>query len=140
MGESSMVRDHDMGESSMVWDHDMGESSMVRDNQVDNQIVVLREHLQHPDDSHEFQPTPNGTPYWVPDVPEDEKPKEENEAHEHKRSPNRIEFIDLSYQSRDGSYIHGMSKEFMKRAREEMTRRELEISKSRPVDDEVVVI
>ncbi|GKA31154.1 hypothetical protein Tco_0717459, partial [Tanacetum coccineum] len=30
----------------------------------------------HMDDSHEFQPTPNGTPYWVPDVPEDEKPKE----------------------------------------------------------------
>nr|GFA36398.1 hypothetical protein [Tanacetum cinerariifolium] len=28
------------------------------------------------DDSNEFQPTPNGTPYWVPDVPEDEKPKE----------------------------------------------------------------
>ncbi|GJU42633.1 FAR1-related sequence 5-like protein [Tanacetum coccineum] len=26
-------------------------------------------------DSDEFQPTPNGTPYWVPDVPEDEKPK-----------------------------------------------------------------
>ncbi|GKA30258.1 tetratricopeptide-like helical domain, DYW domain protein [Tanacetum coccineum] len=55
----------------------------------------------------------------------------------HKRSPNRIEFFDLSYQSRDGSYIHGMSKDFMERAREEMTRRELEISKSRPVDDEV---
>ncbi|GJW59675.1 hypothetical protein Tco_0109010 [Tanacetum coccineum] len=31
----------------------------------------------------------------------------------HKRSPNRIEFFDLSYQSRDGSYIHGMSKDFM---------------------------
>nr|GFA01565.1 protein FAR1-related sequence 5-like [Tanacetum cinerariifolium] len=29
-----------------------------------------------PDDSHEFQPIPNGTPYWVPDVLEDEKPKE----------------------------------------------------------------
>nr|GFA11690.1 protein FAR1-related sequence 5-like [Tanacetum cinerariifolium] len=28
------------------------------------------------DDSNEFQPTPNGTPYWVPDVPEDQKPKE----------------------------------------------------------------
>ncbi|GJY68743.1 ribose 5-phosphate isomerase A [Tanacetum coccineum] len=55
----------------------------------------------------------------------------------HKRSPNRIEFFDLSYQSRDGSYIHGMSREFMERAREEMTRRELQISKSRPVDDEV---
>ncbi|GJW06932.1 FAR1-related sequence 5-like protein, partial [Tanacetum coccineum] len=27
------------------------------------------------DDSDEFRPTPNGTPYWVPDVPEDEKPK-----------------------------------------------------------------
>nr|GFA77944.1 FAR1 DNA binding domain, zinc finger, SWIM-type, MULE transposase domain, FHY3/FAR1 family [Tanacetum cinerariifolium] len=85
-----------MGESSMVRDHDMGESSIVRDDLVDNQIVVLHEHLQHPgsrygivfdcsglrygrvfnDDSHEFQPTPNGTPYWVPDVPEDEKPKE----------------------------------------------------------------
>ncbi|GKA14185.1 ribose 5-phosphate isomerase A [Tanacetum coccineum] len=55
----------------------------------------------------------------------------------HKRSPNRIEFFDLSYQSRDGSYINGMSKDFIERAREEMTRRELEISKSRPVDDEV---
>ncbi|GJY38143.1 ribose 5-phosphate isomerase A [Tanacetum coccineum] len=53
------------------------------------------------------------------------------------KSPNNIEFFDLSYQSRDGSYIHGMSKDFMERAREEMTRRELEISKSRPVDDEV---
>ncbi|GJX15034.1 FAR1 DNA binding domain-containing protein [Tanacetum coccineum] len=70
-----MVRDHDMGESSMVRDHDMGESSMVRDDQVDNQIVVLPEHLQHHDDSDEFQHTPNGTSYWVPDVPEDEKPK-----------------------------------------------------------------
>ncbi|GJR25659.1 FAR1-related sequence 5-like protein [Tanacetum coccineum] len=65
-----------MGESSMVRDHDMGESSRVRDDQVENQIVVLPEDLQQPDDSHEFQPTPNGTPYWVPDVPEDEKPKE----------------------------------------------------------------
>ncbi|GKD48934.1 FAR1-related sequence 5-like protein [Tanacetum coccineum] len=26
-------------------------------------------------DSDEFQPTPNGTPYWVPYVPKDEKPK-----------------------------------------------------------------
>ncbi|GKA57407.1 FAR1-related sequence 5-like protein [Tanacetum coccineum] len=76
MGESSMVRDHDMRESSMVRDHDMVESSMVRDDNVENQIVVLPEDLQQPDDSHEFQPTPNGTPYWVPDVPEDEKPKE----------------------------------------------------------------
>ncbi|GKC56506.1 hypothetical protein Tco_1084104 [Tanacetum coccineum] len=48
-----------------------------------------------------------------------------------------LSFFDLSYQSRDGSYIHGMSKDFMERAREEMTRRELQISKSRPVDDEV---
>ncbi|GJW68594.1 FAR1-related sequence 5-like protein [Tanacetum coccineum] len=90
MGESSIVRDHDMRESSMVRDHDMVESSMVRDDNVENQIVVLPEDLQQPgtinknivdisfyvDDSHEFQPTPNGTPYWVPDVPEDEKPKE----------------------------------------------------------------
>nr|GEW37500.1 hypothetical protein [Tanacetum cinerariifolium] len=53
----------------------MVDSLMVRDDQVDNQIVVLPEDLQHRDDS-EFQPTPNGTPYWVPDVPEDEKPKE----------------------------------------------------------------
>nr|GEW99230.1 hypothetical protein [Tanacetum cinerariifolium] len=75
MVESLMVRDHDMGESSMVRDHDMGKSSMVRDDQVDTQIVVLPEDLQHPDDSHEFHSTPNGTPYWVPDVPEDEKPK-----------------------------------------------------------------
>ncbi|GJR63618.1 FAR1-related sequence 5-like protein [Tanacetum coccineum] len=55
--------------------HDMGESSMSRDVQVDNQMVILPEELQH----HavidvEFQPTPNGTPYWVPDVPVDEKP------------------------------------------------------------------
>ncbi|GJX27382.1 FAR1-related sequence 5-like protein [Tanacetum coccineum] len=64
-----------MGESSMVRDHDMGESSRVRDDQVENQIVVLPKDLQQPDDSHEFQPTPNGTPYWVPDVLEDEKPK-----------------------------------------------------------------
>ncbi|GKA09781.1 FAR1 DNA binding domain-containing protein [Tanacetum coccineum] len=76
MGESSMVRDHNMGESSMVRDHNMVDSSMVRHDQVDNQIVVLPKDLQHHDDSHEFQPTPNGTPYWVPDVPEDEKPKE----------------------------------------------------------------
>ncbi|GJX28465.1 hypothetical protein Tco_0236544 [Tanacetum coccineum] len=48
MGESSMVRDHDMGESSMVRDHDMVESSMVRDDQVENQIVVLPEDLQQP--------------------------------------------------------------------------------------------
>ncbi|GKC98866.1 FAR1-related sequence 5-like protein [Tanacetum coccineum] len=68
--------DHDIGESSMSHDpHDMGESSMHRDAQVDNQIVILPEDLQHPDDSDEFWPTPNGTPYWVPDVPEDEKPK-----------------------------------------------------------------
>nr|GFA91714.1 hypothetical protein [Tanacetum cinerariifolium] len=65
-----------MGESSMVSDHDMGESSIVQDDLVDNQIVVLPEHLQNHDDSNEFQPTPNGTPYWVPDVSEDEKPKE----------------------------------------------------------------
>ncbi|GKB36878.1 FAR1-related sequence 5-like protein, partial [Tanacetum coccineum] len=26
-------------------------------------------------DFDEFRPTPNGTPYWVPDVPEDERPK-----------------------------------------------------------------
>ncbi|GJZ03521.1 retrovirus-related pol polyprotein from transposon TNT 1-94 [Tanacetum coccineum] len=32
-------------------------------------------HLQHADDSDEFQPTLNGTPYWVPYVPKDEKPK-----------------------------------------------------------------
>ncbi|GKA41224.1 FAR1-related sequence 5-like protein [Tanacetum coccineum] len=58
-------------ESSMSHDpHDMGESSMHRDAQVDNQIVILPEDLQHP-----AMPTPNGTPYWVPDVPEDEKPK-----------------------------------------------------------------
>nr|GEW95989.1 hypothetical protein [Tanacetum cinerariifolium] len=98
MLESSIVRDHDMGESSIVLDHDMGESSIVRDDLVDNQIVVLPEHLQNHalfllkhdalrgseerycslnrDDSNEFQPTPNGTPYWVPDVLEDEKPKE----------------------------------------------------------------
>nr|GEV84305.1 hypothetical protein [Tanacetum cinerariifolium] len=70
MLESSIVRDHDMGESSMVPDHDMGESSIVRDDLVDNQIVVLPEHLQN----HAYS---NGTPYWVPDVPEDEKPKED---------------------------------------------------------------
>ncbi|GKB72366.1 reverse transcriptase domain-containing protein [Tanacetum coccineum] len=63
-------------ESSMCRDpHDMGESSMHLDAQVDNQMVILPEHLQHPNDSDEFQPSPNGTPYWVPDVPEDEKPK-----------------------------------------------------------------
>ncbi|GKA26336.1 FAR1-related sequence 5-like protein [Tanacetum coccineum] len=68
--------DHDMGESSMSRDpHDMGESSMHRDAQVDNQIVILPEHLQHPNDSDEFRPTPNGIPYWVPNVPEDEKPR-----------------------------------------------------------------
>nr|GEY87223.1 hypothetical protein [Tanacetum cinerariifolium] len=75
MVESLIVRDLVMGESSMVRDHDMVESSMVWDDQVDNQIVVLPEDLQYLDDSHEFQPTPNGTPYWVPDVPKDEKPK-----------------------------------------------------------------
>nr|GEY11146.1 hypothetical protein [Tanacetum cinerariifolium] len=37
-------------------DHDIGESSMSHN-------------------SDEFRPTPNGTPYWVPDVLEDEKPK-----------------------------------------------------------------
>nr|GEX14482.1 protein FAR1-related sequence 5-like [Tanacetum cinerariifolium] len=47
MGESSMVQDHDMGNSSMVWDHDMGESLLFWDDQVDNQIVVLPEDLQH---------------------------------------------------------------------------------------------
>nr|GFA03588.1 protein FAR1-related sequence 5-like [Tanacetum cinerariifolium] len=68
--------DHDMRESSMSHDpHDMGESSMHCDAQVDNQIVILPERLQHLDDSDEFRPTPNGTPYWVPDVPEDEKHK-----------------------------------------------------------------
>nr|GEV91212.1 FAR1 DNA binding domain-containing protein [Tanacetum cinerariifolium] len=67
---SLMVRDHDMGKSSMGWD-----------DQVDNQIIVLLEDLQHPNmfiriyDSHEFHSTPNGTPYWVLDVPENEKPK-----------------------------------------------------------------
>ncbi|GKA87063.1 FAR1-related sequence 5-like protein [Tanacetum coccineum] len=90
MGVSEMVPDHDRVDSSMGRDQDIGESSMVRDEQDDNQIVLIPEHLQHTgtinknivdisfyvDDSHEFQPTPNGTPYWVPDVPEDEKPKE----------------------------------------------------------------
>nr|GEX58742.1 FAR1 DNA binding domain-containing protein [Tanacetum cinerariifolium] len=47
MLDSSIVREHDMGESSMVPDHDMGESSIVRDDLVDNQIVVLPEHLQN---------------------------------------------------------------------------------------------
>nr|GEW41497.1 protein FAR1-related sequence 5-like [Tanacetum cinerariifolium] len=82
MEVSSMLRDQDMGESPMVWDHDMVDSSMVWDDQVDNQIVILPEDLQHPDDSNEFQPTPNGTPYWVPNVPEDEKPKQNNDAYE----------------------------------------------------------
>nr|GEX85172.1 protein FAR1-related sequence 5-like [Tanacetum cinerariifolium] len=72
MVESLIVQNHDMEESSMVRDHDMWESSIVWDDLADNQIVVLPEHLQHP----EGQPTPNGTPYWVPDVLEDEKPKE----------------------------------------------------------------
>ncbi|GJR72486.1 hypothetical protein Tco_0084851 [Tanacetum coccineum] len=105
MGESSIVRDHDMRESSMVRDHDMVESSMVRDDNVKNQIVVLPEDLQQPEQpgmvllivpcskvqnirmfpvnyvpimmcTTTTFPTPNGTPYWVPDVPEDEKPKE----------------------------------------------------------------
>ncbi|GJR25661.1 hypothetical protein Tco_1101893 [Tanacetum coccineum] len=49
MGESSIVRDHDMRESSMVRDHDMVESSMVRDDNVENQIVVLPEDLQQPE-------------------------------------------------------------------------------------------
>nr|GEU78249.1 hypothetical protein [Tanacetum cinerariifolium] len=48
---------------------------MSPDTQVKNQVVILPEHLQHPDESDEFWPTPNDTPYWVPDVPEDEKPK-----------------------------------------------------------------
>ncbi|GJW34943.1 FAR1-related sequence 5-like protein [Tanacetum coccineum] len=67
----------------------MGESSMVRDDQVDNQIdnrnyetwyeladseIIDSVILKH-DDSDEFQPTLNGTPYWVPYVPKDEKPK-----------------------------------------------------------------
>ncbi|GJX51013.1 hypothetical protein Tco_0277858 [Tanacetum coccineum] len=56
-------------------DHDMGESSMSRDTQVDNQIVILPEYLQHSDDSDEFWPTPNGTPYWVSDVLEDDPRK-----------------------------------------------------------------
>ncbi|GJX14897.1 hypothetical protein Tco_0206655 [Tanacetum coccineum] len=57
-------------------EHDIGESSLSRDHQADNQIVLLPEHLEHPDDSNEFQPTPNGTPYWVPDVPEDDVDEE----------------------------------------------------------------
>nr|GEV14482.1 retrovirus-related Pol polyprotein from transposon TNT 1-94 [Tanacetum cinerariifolium] len=41
--------DHDMRESSMSrYPHDMGESSMHCDAQVDNQIVILPERLQHP--------------------------------------------------------------------------------------------
>nr|GFD15558.1 hypothetical protein [Tanacetum cinerariifolium] len=41
--------DHDMGECSMSRDpHDIGESSMHFDAQVDNQIVILPDHLQHP--------------------------------------------------------------------------------------------
>ncbi|GJR38077.1 FAR1 DNA binding domain-containing protein [Tanacetum coccineum] len=65
--------DHDIGESSMSHDpHDMGESSMHRDAQVDNQIVILPEDLQHPG----FWPYLNGTPdIGCPDVPEDEKPR-----------------------------------------------------------------
>ncbi|GKD14703.1 tetratricopeptide-like helical domain, DYW domain protein, partial [Tanacetum coccineum] len=47
----------------------------------------------------------------------------------HKRSPNRMEFFDLSYQSRDGSYIHGMSKDFMEQ--------ELSFVKFGEVDDHV---
>ncbi|GKD17155.1 FAR1-related sequence 5-like protein, partial [Tanacetum coccineum] len=55
--------DRDLGESSMSrGPHDMGEFSMHRDAQVDNQIIILPEHLQHPDDSDEFWPTPNGKP------------------------------------------------------------------------------
>nr|GFA78996.1 hypothetical protein [Tanacetum cinerariifolium] len=39
---------HDTGVSPMVWDHDMVGPSMVRDDQVENQIVVLPEALNHP--------------------------------------------------------------------------------------------
>nr|GEW96532.1 peptidase S8/S53 domain-containing protein [Tanacetum cinerariifolium] len=48
MEESSMLRDQDTGFSPMVWDHDMVGSSMVHDDQVENQIVVLPEALNHP--------------------------------------------------------------------------------------------
>ncbi|GJT09306.1 hypothetical protein Tco_0856348 [Tanacetum coccineum] len=65
--------DHDMGESSMCRDpHDMGESSMHLDAQVDNQMVILPEHLQHPGFCcFSFA----AVSVMVPDVPEDEKPK-----------------------------------------------------------------
>nr|GEX95326.1 protein FAR1-related sequence 5-like [Tanacetum cinerariifolium] len=58
------------------YNHDMGESSMSVDVQESHQIVLLPKHFQQQDNNDvEFQPSPNGTPYWVPDVPEDEKPK-----------------------------------------------------------------
>nr|GEW27382.1 hypothetical protein [Tanacetum cinerariifolium] len=58
------------------YNHDMGESSMSVDVQENHQIVLLPKHFQQQDNNDvEFQPSPNGTPYWVPDVPEDGKPK-----------------------------------------------------------------
>ncbi|GKD66152.1 FAR1-related sequence 5-like protein [Tanacetum coccineum] len=75
MGVSEMVPDHDRVDSSKWARDQILESLSMWDEQDDNQIVLIPEHLQHTDDSDEFPPTPNGTPYWVPDVPEDEKPK-----------------------------------------------------------------
>nr|GEX89967.1 hypothetical protein [Tanacetum cinerariifolium] len=51
--------DHNMGECSMSHDtYNIGESSMHLDAQVDNQIVILPEHLQHPGflKTHKKQP------------------------------------------------------------------------------------
>ncbi|GJV02288.1 FAR1 DNA binding domain-containing protein [Tanacetum coccineum] len=52
---------------------------MYSDEKVDTVCCVEAEpregaaKLSH--DSDEFRPTPNSTPYWVPDVPEDENPR-----------------------------------------------------------------
>nr|GEX04292.1 protein FAR1-related sequence 5-like [Tanacetum cinerariifolium] len=70
------------------YNHDMRESSMSVDVQENHQIVLLPEHFQQEDNNDaEFQSSPNGTSYWVPDVPEDEKPKREAFLKTHKKQP-----------------------------------------------------
>ncbi|GJW03520.1 putative reverse transcriptase domain-containing protein [Tanacetum coccineum] len=45
---------------------------------INDKLRFVEEPIEIKDyDSDEFWPTPNGTPYWVSDVPEDEKPKKD---------------------------------------------------------------
>ncbi|GKC59509.1 FAR1-related sequence 5-like protein [Tanacetum coccineum] len=81
-GEGSTPRDViDTGEGSIPRDvFDVGEGSIPKDVQdVNIESIEGQEQIDLPDiesnrNDPDFAPTPNGTPYWRPDLPKDEKP------------------------------------------------------------------